>query len=215
MSIKIDLKIFLFSIIFWFTKQIELYAILMIFAFIHELGHLICGLILGFKPNSIKINPFGFQITFDTHIEDYNYRIKKGNELCVKKIIIALAGPVINVLTAILCLMIPNDSIIQKEIIIYANLLLAIFNIIPIYPLDGGRIIKEIINIIKGRKEAYELTSKISKVTIIILTIIVSITILYVHNIALLIILMYLWYLVIKNEKLYKIKNKIYEYINS
>lgn len=46
MSIKIDLKIFLFSILFWFTKQIELYAFLMIFAFIHELGHLVCGLAL-------------------------------------------------------------------------------------------------------------------------------------------------------------------------
>lgn len=215
MSIKIDLKIFLFSIIFIFTKQIELYAILMIFAFIHELGHLVCGLILGFKPNSIKINPFGFQIEFNTYVEDYNYKIKNGNELCIKKIVIAIAGPVINLLIAMLCLVIPIDSVIEKDVIIYANLLLAIFNLIPIYPLDGGRIIKEIISIIKGRKKAYELTSKISKTTIIVLTIIVSITILYVHNIALLIILIYLWYLVIKNERLYKLKNKIYEYISS
>ncbi len=40
MSIKIDLKIFLFVILFWLTSQIEIYAILMIFALIHELGHL-------------------------------------------------------------------------------------------------------------------------------------------------------------------------------
>ncbi len=41
MSIKIDLKIFLFVILFWLTSQIELYAVLMIFALIHELGHLV------------------------------------------------------------------------------------------------------------------------------------------------------------------------------
>lgn len=77
MSIKIDLKIFLFAILFFLTKQIELYAILMIFALVHELGHLICGLILGLKPSSIKINPFGFQILFKEYIDDINIKIKK------------------------------------------------------------------------------------------------------------------------------------------
>ena len=44
MSIKVDLKIFLFAIVFWFTKQIKIYAILMILGLIHELGHMICGM---------------------------------------------------------------------------------------------------------------------------------------------------------------------------
>ena len=44
MSLKIDLKIFLFAILFFITKQIEMYAIIMILAFVHELGHLVCGL---------------------------------------------------------------------------------------------------------------------------------------------------------------------------
>ena len=41
MQIKIDLKIFLFLLIFVITRQIKIYAILMLFAFVHELGHLI------------------------------------------------------------------------------------------------------------------------------------------------------------------------------
>lgn len=44
MNIKIDLRIFLFAVLFYFTKQIEMYAIIMIFAIVHELGHLTCGL---------------------------------------------------------------------------------------------------------------------------------------------------------------------------
>ena len=75
MSIKIDLKIFLFAIIYLITKQIKIYAILMLFAFIHEIGHLIIGILLGFKPMSINITPYGLQIEFKIHCEEYNDNI--------------------------------------------------------------------------------------------------------------------------------------------
>ena len=64
MKFKIDLKIFLFLILFCFTKQIETYALIILFAIIHELGHLIAGLALGMKPESIKIMPYGLSISF-------------------------------------------------------------------------------------------------------------------------------------------------------
>lgn len=48
-------------------------------------------------------------------------------------------------------------------------------------------------------------------ITVILLTILTSITILYIHNIAFIIILAYLWYLNIQNEKTYRLKKKIYE----
>lgn len=210
MSIKIDLKIFLFAILFIITNQIKLYSILMIFAFIHELGHLICGLLLGLKPDSIKITPFGFQLSFKEYIEDYNHKIKNGNILCLRRMIIALAGPLTNLIIVLILVLIPiNWS--EKEILIYANILLAIFNLIPIYPLDGGRIIKEIVNIKSGRKNAYKAVNIISRITIILFTIIISIAILYIHNIALLLILAYLWYLNIRNQKIYKFKSRILE----
>lgn len=41
MRFKIDLKIILFIILFYFTKQIEMYAMIMLFAIVHELGHLL------------------------------------------------------------------------------------------------------------------------------------------------------------------------------
>lgn len=51
-------------------------------------------------------------------------------------------------------------------------------------------------------------------ISVILLTILTSITILYIHNIAFIIILAYLWYLNIQNEKTYKLKKKVYETIN-
>ena len=118
-----------------------------VLALVHELGHLVCGICLGLKLKSIKITPVGFQILFKNNIQDYNIKIQKGNEICIKKIAIAFAGPLVNIFIAIIAFFMPENIVAQKETIIYANLMLAIFNLLPIYPLDGGRIVKEIINI--------------------------------------------------------------------
>lgn len=153
MSIKIDLKIFLFAIIFWFTKQIKIYALLMILALIHECGHLVCGICLGLKLSSIKITPVGFQILFKNYIQDYNTKVQKGNEVCIKKTAIAFAGPLVNIFIAIIAFFMPQNMAISKETLIYANLMLTMFNLLPIYPLDGGRILKEIVAIKKRKKK--------------------------------------------------------------
>lgn len=153
MSVKIDLKIFLFAIIFYFTKQIKIYALLMILALVHELGHLVCGICLGLKLKSIKITPVGFQILFKNNIQDYNIKIQKGNEICIKKIAIAFAGPLVNIFIAIIAFFMPQNMAISKETLIYANLMLTMFNLLPIYPLDGGRILKEIVAIKKRKKK--------------------------------------------------------------
>lgn len=214
MSIKIDLKIFLFGILFFLTRQIEMYATIMLFAFMHELGHLCAGLALGFKPKTIKMTPFGFQIAFKTCIDDYNKKIKQGNELCIKRIIIYLAGPMINLLLILVCLWDNMELMIPKDSIIYSNILLAIFNLLPIYPLDGGRILKEIVHIFREKKIAYQRSNSISFATVVILTIMTSILILYIHNIAFLMILSYLWYLVIKGMREYEIYEKSLELVS-
>ena len=98
MRFRIDLKIFIFLILFYFTKQIEIYGYIMFFAFIHELGHLICGMILGMKPEKLEIMPFGLSVSFKIKADEYNKKVKKGNLFEIKKIIVATAGPIINLL---------------------------------------------------------------------------------------------------------------------
>ncbi len=213
MRIRIHLKIFIFILIFLITNQIKIYGILMLFALIHELGHMLVGILLGFKPIKLEIMPYGVSVGFDIKCEDYNKKVKKGNILTIKKLIIALAGPLTNFIITVAFLIINKNLFgIERSLVIYANILIGIFNLIPIYPLDGGRAIKNILHITVGLKKSYEYTNQISKITICLLTGICSIAILYIRNIAILLILAYLWYLVIVENKKYKMKLKVFCY---
>ncbi len=209
MRFRIDLKIFIFLIIFYFTKQIKIYAIVILFAFIHELGHLLIGLILGMKPERLEIMPFGLSISFKIKPEEYNQKIKKGNIFEFKKLVVAAAGPLTNFFIIIIVNYLKIDML-KSLIIIYTNFLIMIFNLIPIYPLDGGRILKSVLHIFFGIQKSEQYINITSKVTIIIITALISILILYVHNIAMVLIDMYLWYLVIKEDVMYKKRKDIY-----
>ena len=215
MNIKLNLNIFLFVILFFVTNQLEIYALVMIFALIHELAHLICGVILGFKPDTLKIMPLGFSIEFETKIEDYNKKVGKSNMLSVKKILIALAGPMINLIIVIIGLILKIDNNV-----IYSNFLIFLFNLIPVYPLDGGRIIKNLFKIWFGNRKANKYINLISNIYIICLTMLSSILILIYKNIAILAILTFLWVMVIRENirnntynKIYKTIDKTYNYL--
>lgn len=214
MKFRIDLKIFILILLFLITNQIKIYAMIMLFAIIHELGHLIAGILLGMKPEKIEIKVFGVSISFDVKREDYNIKIKKGNLLEVKKIFVALAGPLINVFIMIIFISnIFDISYYDKILIIFSNMTLILFNILPIYPLDGGRILKGIFYILKGKYKAEEYIYHISYITLIILTAISSITLLYFKNIAIFIAIIFLWGLQIKENTIYQNRRKLYEAI--
>lgn len=210
MNIKINIKIFALILLFYLTKQIEIYAMFMIFTMIHECAHLICGMLLGLKLQSLKIMPLGLCIEFKTKPEDYNQKVKKANKLVVKKLVIALAGPIANFIIAIL-FYVQNIHLfnISSEYIIYVNLLIGIFNLLPIYPLDGGRVLKNMIRIGLGREVASKCSNIISNIVAVLTTAIASIVILFYQNVAIFFIIIYLWVIVIRENKRYNLKSKI------
>ena len=210
MRFKIDLKIFLFLIIFYFTKQIHIYALIMIFAFIHELGHLLAGILCGMRPEKLEIKPYGVSVSFKLFPKDYNIKIGKSNKLEMKKILVALAGPVTNLLIIIVSPNLPLEFF-KKLMIIYSNILITIFNLIPIYPLDGGRITKSILNITFGKRKAEKYINNISFITLILITFISSILIYVFENIAIFLIVIVLWIMYIVEEIKYKRKLEIYK----
>ena len=210
MSIKINLNIFLFAILFFFTSQFEIYALMMIFALLHELGHIICGVILGFHLKSLKIFPLGFSVEFYTKVEDYNEKRKKSNLLILKKIIIDFAGPFVNMFCIIISIM---EGF--SDNIIYSNLIILVVNLIPIYPLDGGRIIKNILKMFFENKKAYKYTNKISNIFVVIFSVFSSIAIIYYKNLAIFFSVFFIWILILGENKSYNTYSKIYKKIET
>ena len=210
MILKIDLKIFIFFALFYLTKQIKLYATIMILCIIHELGHVLMGLIMGLKVEKIEIMPLGLSVSFKINADDYNKKIKKGNILQLKKIAIAAAGPLTNLIMLLVVLHTNiNLKIVSNEILAYANILIMLFNLLPIYPLDGGRILKAILQIFEGSIKSKIYIRKISKAVIILITMIASVAVMYLKNIGVFFIIIYLWVIVVKENR----KNVINDFI--
>ena len=208
MRFRIDLKIFIFILLFYFTRQIEIYALIMIFCIIHEFGHLLSGILLGMKPNKIEVMPFGVSISFKLYTKDYNKKIGKANLLELKKLIIAISGPITN-LIIILAFLLFDMQFIKKEIAIYASILIMTFNLLPIYPLDGGRVLKSLIHIFFGIRKAKVITNKTANIMMIIITFLGSIGVYYFKNVAIFIAILFLWWLVICENRRYKLFEKI------
>ena len=203
MKIRIDLKILIFFAIFYFSGQLCTYLWILLFCFLHEMGHLIMGLILGFKPEKIEVMPLGFCMKLKENIEEKE-RTRQ------QKILIALAGPIMNLLIIMMIIFL-HISFIGRDIAVYVNILIFAFNLLPIFPLDGGRIAKEILKIFYKEKEAETMCNKISNYYMIFLTMAGSIAIYYFKNIAILFILTYLWLIVIEENKKISVKNKLLE----
>ncbi len=155
------------------------------------------------KPTKFEIMPFGFRVSFKLKTTDYNKKILKANLLELKKIIVAASGPTINLLIVIAIIMIKNDFY-NRLTILYSNILIICFNLLPIFPLDGGRILQSIVHIFFGGRNSKIITNIVANVLMMIISFIGSIAIIYYKNISIFLIIVFLWIIVIQENQKYK-----------
>ena len=125
---KINYSFLLLIII---SLYIDCFTQLLIFIsalFFHELGHVIVCLLFNIKINGFYLGVFGGKLILNNDF----YILSK-----YKKIIIYLSGILVNFLLYYL---------FKNTLFSYCNLILFLFNILPIYPLDGYNIIDVIIS---------------------------------------------------------------------
>ena len=124
-------------------------------AFIHEIFHCIGAFYYKLNVNSITFLPFGFYADIDNL-----YNIKWYQEL-----IVILLGPISFFVSYLIIKYLYLNNLISLYLyneINKTNLFILIFNLLPIYPLDGYRIIKIIFELFFVEKKVLKIVNTIS-----------------------------------------------------
>ena len=144
-GIKLKLSIFLPGLfLIYFLLGIGEKA-LMVFTviLIHELGHVFCALYLGMRVRTIELFPLGGVA-----------RMENVHPGCLgKEIALYLAGPAVNLLLGGIWGLALYFNLSRPEIwsfLLRATLVLGAFNLLPVWPLDGGRIFRAVLSRFTG-----------------------------------------------------------------
>lgn len=120
---------------------------------LHELAHARVAKKLGYSLNKIKIMPYGAALC------------GKVDMRATHEIAIAIAGPLFNLVIgtafAAMWWLVPT-SYAFTETFCKCNIYIGIFNLLPVHPLDGGRIALALLSVKFKRKKAYAIMRAVS-----------------------------------------------------
>jgi len=114
-----------------------MFAYIFSFVILHEFGHALAAKSFGYEVKKIGLYPFGGIAFVDGSFSS-----------CPKhEFWITFFGPFVNVVLSLITgtlLMISGEGILHHilKISFYSNLVMFLFNLLPIYPMDGGRIMR-------------------------------------------------------------------------
>mgnify|MGYP000713559769 CR=1 FL=1 len=133
---------------------------------LHELGHSLAARFYGVKTVEIVMFPIGGVARLD--------RALRARE----ELWIALAGPAVNfvIAAAILSYLFATNSLVPAEQLLNAtdenlleriaigNIILALFNLLPAYPMDGGRVLRSLLARFRPENEATRVAAKTGRI---------------------------------------------------
>ena len=137
---------FVFGLYFALTGRVFSFVVFTLVAVIHELGHSLAAENLGYKLKRIVLMPYGAVISGEQQLFSYADEIR-----------IALAGPLVNLFTAMLFAALwwfVPEIYSYTDLAAFASLSIATVNLLPCYPLDGGRILLAVLSQKLKRKTA-------------------------------------------------------------
>lgn len=108
---------------------------LFVLVFVHELGHVVAARAFGWTIREVKLLPFGGVAEVE----------EAGGMPSREEAIVALAGPLQNVWMGLVAWGLGQTGVWDAEWtqgLIQANAMIALFNLLPIHPLDGGKLLQ-------------------------------------------------------------------------
>jgi len=132
---------------------------------LHELGHSLVARRYGFPIDSITLWIFGGVASFTEMPEDWR-----------QEFAIAIAGPIVSVLVGVACYglfaAVPPDLGGARFVLGYLavlNVVLAVFNLLPAFPMDGGRILRAVLGRTRPYARATAIAAEVGKFFAVIL----------------------------------------------
>jgi Zn-dependent protease len=140
-----------------------IFCIMLVFVIMHEYGHCLMARRLGWRVMDITIYPLGGLASMES--SNCNPR---------DEILVTVAGPLVNLALAFLfaigtiaTFLINPDAIaviITLFVLMMMNVILFTFNLLPIFPMDGGRILRACLTYRMGYERATKFTVVFSQI---------------------------------------------------
>jgi Zn-dependent protease/predicted transcriptional regulator len=137
--------------------------------FLHELGHALAAKNYNIKTKDITLLPIGGLA-----------RLERLPEKPSEELVVAIAGPLVNIFLAFLTAFIVNVPENSDELVLQlskginannfllnffmVNLWLALFNLIPAFPMDGGRVLRALLSFKLKRHVATRIAARVGQI---------------------------------------------------
>lgn len=146
LKVSIHPLFFIFGVYFALTGRVFVFLTYTLVAVMHECGHSLVAARLGYRLNKITLMPYGAVIRGD--LSGLNAR---------DEISVALAGPITNLCCAVLFVAVwwvYPELYAFTELAVTASLSIAVVNLLPCAPLDGGRVLNALLKLRLGQRRA-------------------------------------------------------------
>ncbi len=133
---------------------IELMMVLLII-FVHEIGHGAAASFFSWRIRKIALLPFGGVAEMDEH----------GNRPLKEELIVVLAGPLQHVWMIAASFLLYIAGVLPEKwhlLFVEYNLMVLLFNLIPIWPLDGGKLVFILLSMKTSFQAAHQRSLSIS-----------------------------------------------------
>lgn len=182
---KFSILFVLLAIAILLFDSIKNFLIYFLAIMLHELAHAFVARKLGYKLNKFFIMPYGACLNYDSNIFS-------GND----EIYISIAGPILNIIMCILCVAIWwlfPETYYYLDYFCFCNLMLASFNLLPCFPLDGGRVFVSLLSNKVEREKAFKIATIFNYILCSFLIILFVISVFFEINFSFLFIAIFLF----------------------